>query len=216
MLAALALLSTAGALGIQDLTPTDDIWVYGQASDQKDAYLRVWGSGGAELAASSADMEQFSYSYLRFDISKVPAGKISGAKLVLTHVANPTFTLGQAVKAPLVARPISAEFTEKTWDFGMAETIKPDGALKAIFGKGSPETLPSDDKEFTISLDLLKGPNDFASYLRNAQAAKKALAISLSSSMDVAGEGKRTFYKVFSKDADSAAKRPVLRLTVDN
>src|SRR5687768_10306177 len=105
MLAALALSMLVAGPATVELTPTDDVWVYPHASDQKDAYLRVWAAGGPDLAADAGELEQVSYAYLRFDVSKVPAGKITEAKLTVTHVASPTFTIELAKKSPLLARP---------------------------------------------------------------------------------------------------------------
>ncbi|MFI5387987.1 MAG: hypothetical protein ACHQ50_17915, partial [Fimbriimonadales bacterium] len=187
------------------------------SSDPHDPYLRAWGSGGTDTAAGSGDMEQYSYSYLRFDVSKVPAGKLSSAKLMLTHISGPSFTLEAAKQNPLIVRPISADFTEKTWDFGQVDRIAPEPGPKAIFGKGAPESLPAADKEFVISIDLMKGPKDFSSYLdKSIKSPTRALGLSLTTTLEVNGPDGRTFYKVYSKDCETALKRPVLRLSIDN
>lgn len=209
MLAALALASILAGPATTELNPTDDVWVYAHASDQKDPYLRIWSNGSGDLAADANEMEEFSYAYLRFDTSKVPAGKITEAKLVLTHIADPTYTAELAKLNPLVARPIAETFTEKSWSYDNAK-IAPEKGADAIFGKGYPESIPA-GKEFQITIDLLKGPKDFSAYLRKHQA----IGISLSSSMDVTGSDSRPVYKVFSKDAETASKRPVLKIVTE-
>src|SRR3954469_4487441 len=102
MLAALALSLAATTLS---LNPTDDVWVYPHASDQKDVYLRVWGAEGRDSPKKVAEVQDFSPSYLRFDVSKVPAGKVTSAQLILTHVANPGYAQDYAKDNPLRARP---------------------------------------------------------------------------------------------------------------
>lgn len=210
MLASLALAAILTGPTTTELTPTDDIWVYPHASDQKDAYLRVWSVGNSDLAADQDEMEQVSYAYLRFDVGKVPAGKITEAKLIVTSIANPTYTLEMATKNPLIVRPVVGDFTEKGWNYEAAVKVKPQTGAEAIFGKGAPDAIPT-EKEFTITIDLLKGPNKFADFLRKSGV----IGISLSSSMDVAGNESRPVYKLFSKDAETAAKRPVLRIVTE-
>src|ERR1044072_1779900 len=210
MLAALALATAFMAPTTTELVPTDDIWVYPHASDQKDAYLRVWSIGASDLAADADEMEQVSYAYLKFDVSKLPAGKVTEAKLTVTSIASPTYTLEMAKLNPLVVRPLPSDFTEKTWAYDSTSKIKPEKGREAIFGKGFPETIPT-EKEFTITIDLMKGPNKFADYVRKGGT----MAISLSSSMDGAGNESRPVYKFFSKDAETAAKRPVLKIVTE-
>lgn len=198
-----------------ELTPTDDIWVYPHASDpSKDAYLRVWGAEGKDVAKDVNEMQDYSYSYLKFDLSKVPEGKVTSATLTLTHVANPGFDLAYSKQNPVRARPLQPEFSEKGWDYAKAEDIKPEAGDKAVFGSGFAQTIPS-DKEFTITIDLMKGPKDFNAYVGSSRASSaKALALALTACLDVEERGQSCIYKFYSKDCENAAKRPVLKLTV--
>jgi len=196
------------------LTPTADVWVYPHASDpERDSYLRVWGAGGDAVSADPGDAGDFSYSYLKWDVSPVPAGaKLKAATLVLTHTASPTFTLDQARLAPLEARTVSADFEEKGWTYEKSVKIAPDKGNDAIFGAASPDSL-GDAKDFTITIDLMKGPNDFRAYFAKAIEAKQ-LALALTSRIDPS-EGQRSFYKVYSKDTQTASQRPSLNLTFE-
>jgi len=215
MLTVIAAIALAGPTTI-DLIPTDDIWVYSHSVDTHDIYLRVWGAGGKEVAKDAGEMEDFGYSYLKFNVSKIPAGKLTAATLTVTHIANPGYDVAYVAQNPLRARPVPAGFDENTWDYSKAAEIYPDAGEKAFFGGGYPKTIPA-DKEFTISIDLMKGPNDFSAYLGKARAASsKALALALTSSVDIQDRGQSCIYKFYSKDCETSSKRPVLRLTIDN
>lgn len=216
MLAALALATAFAGPTTVDFVPTDDVWVYPNATDQKDAYLRVWGAEGKDVAKDLNELQDYSYSYLKFDLSKLPAGKVIGATLTVTHIASVGFDVAYSKMNPLRARPISPEFSEKKWDYQDAETIKPEPGDKAIFGTGFAETIPA-EKEFTITVDLLKGPADFKAYVDKSRgSATKALAFALTASMDVEERGRTCIYKFYSKDCETASKRPVLKLTIEN
>jgi hypothetical protein len=217
MLAVLALASVIVSPATVEIFPTDDIWVYPHASDpEKDVYLRVWGADGKDVASDMAELENLSYSYLKFDLSKLPEGKITGATLTLTHIGGAGYDLAYAKQNPLRVRPLPANFTEKKWDHGQAEKVAPEAGAMAIFGSGFPEAIPSDGKEFTISIDLLKGANDFKTYVQKARASEtKSMALALTALMDVAEKGQKCIYKVYSKDEEKATRRPVLKLTLE-
>ena len=213
MIAAIAALVISGPTSVT-FVPTDDIWVYSHATDTKDIYLRVWGAEGKEVAKDVNEVEDFGYSYLKFDLSTVPAGKITAATLTVTHIANPGYDLEYVKQNPLRARPVPSDFDEKTWDFSKVADIHPDGGPKAFFGGGYPDKIPG-DKEFPITIDLLKGPNDFSAYVSSARNSKNhALALALTSSVDVEEQGQGCIYKFYSKDCEDPAKRPVLKLTI--
>lgn len=198
------------------LTPTDDLWVYPHASDpQKDAYLRVWGVEDRAVAEDPSDAGNFSYSYLQWDVSSIPAGaKVSGAKLILVHVSDPKYTEHLAQKAPLQARPVIGAFTEKTWSYADSAKVYPAAEEKSVFGSASPSPWPKAGEEFKLTLDLLKGPNDFSKYLAASLAAKKPLALALTTKLEVnAVEGVQALYKVYSKDSPASLTRPALEVT---
>jgi hypothetical protein len=216
MLTALALTTILGVPTTVELLPSDDIFVYPHASDPaKGDHLCVWGAGGRDVAKDSGDIEQYGYGYFKFDLSKVPAGKLSGATLTVTHFGHPGYDVAYVKQNPLKARPLSPDFSEKTWNYSKTEQIAPEAGDKAAFGSGYPATIPAGDQEFTIIVNLLNGPNDFKAYLEKARASStKALAFALTSSVDVLEMGQSCIYKFYSKDCDAAAKRPVLRLTI--
>lgn len=190
-----------------DFTPTDDIWVYPHASDpKKDAYLRVWGTQG-QAVVDNESVESVSYSYLRFDLSRLPADKkIKSARLVVTHAAGATFDLETAKKNPLEARPLANGFDEKTWNYEQVGKLAPGAKVADIFGSASPASVDP-ESEFKIEIDLLKGPADFRVH------AKGTIGVALTSTMPV--ETGRAMYKVFSKDAERASARPVLWIEVE-
>lgn len=215
MLAALAFATLLAGPTTIELTPSDDVWVYPHSSDARDAYLRVWGAEGRDVARDLNEMQDFGYSYVRFDLSKVPAGKVSAATLVVTHIANPGYDAAYAKQNPLRARPLAATFSEKTWDYSKAEDLKPEPGDKEVFGGGYPETIPA-DKEFKITIDLMKGPKDFKAYFDTARSStSKAMGLALTATMDVEEHGQGCIYKFYSKDCETATKRPVLKLTID-
>ena len=217
MLTALAFAFTLIAPATIELQPSDDIWVYSHASDPaRDPLLKVWGAEGRDVARDLNEMQDYAYAYLKFDISKVPAGKLSQATLTVTHIASPGFDVAYSKQNPLTARPIAPDFSEKTWDYSRAEQIVPESGAKAIFGTGYAETIPAGDKEFTISIDLLKGPNDFRAHFNSArESSGKGLAFALTASLDVEEMGRNCLYKFYSKNCDVAEKRPVLKLTIE-
>src|SRR5215475_5485714 len=96
-----ALLATL-AMGLApqtiELTPTDDIWVYSHADDpQKDEYLRCWGADGMAVAPTGEELEEFSYSYLKFNLNKLPKEvKLKEATLILWHIPDPGWGLDAA------------------------------------------------------------------------------------------------------------------------
>jgi hypothetical protein len=209
------LLSTAFSISgetVVELPPTDDIWVYPHASDpERDEFLRVWGLDGASVAATAFESESFCYSYLRFDVSKLPSGKLVGATLQITHVAEPTFTLEKARRNPLEARPVSADFSEKKWAYGDLAKFLPNPAKDAAYGTGILAKLDG-EKPFPLHVNLLEGPRSFATALEEARA-KGAFALALTSAMSPDGEA-RSIYKLYSKEGPKEF-RPVLRLVFE-
>ncbi len=213
MLATLALALTMAPATLT-LEPTDDVWVYPHATDpSKDFYLRVWGTGGISVATSPADNDEFSYSYLKFSFT-VPAGKkLSKAELVLTHVAEPGYTLATAKERPIEARPLKGTFDEKNWNSAMNQTVTPDGGQDAVFGTGTiPESGFPSATDFPITFDLLKGKGDFAAYVAKNSGT---FGIALASRIDPSEGGMKAVYKTWSRNAEEA-KRPKLKLTFED
>ncbi len=211
MIHALALLLGMVQAPDISLTPSDDVWVYSHASDPAhDAYLRAFGSDTKSVAASMDEQGDFSYGFLKFDLSAVkPGWKLASATLTLTHIGMPSFTKTQGKQNPLEVRPMVGDFNEKTWAFDQVEKTHPLGGEKDIFGSFALSGDENTDKDWTLSIDLLKGPASFSKAID--AAAGKSICLALVSKLSPA-EGAPATWKVYSKDADSAAKRPQLVL----
>jgi hypothetical protein len=189
------------------LSPTDDVWVYPFAgSPVGDPFLRVWGSGGLAVAPSAAELDDFSYSYLRWSVDEVPRdAELVEAKLILVHVPNPGFTPADAQKAPIEVRGVGAGFEEKTWAHGQAETLPP---RKETFGAGAPGAGRRDE-DIRFEIDLLAGPGSFREHL---EWSGTHIALALTSKLDPAQVGRTGIYRLHSRHADNPEHRPVLML----
>lgn len=212
-LIALLALSTAVTL-----EPAHDIWVYPHAADAtKDAYLRVWGTAGKAAPADPSEAEEFSLSYLKWTLTGVtPGKKLKSAKLVVTNIANPGFTLEQAKAAPLEARAVGIAFDEKDWTYDGISKLLPKADKEAVFGTGAPDALLKDMK-VEITLDLLKGPGDFRAALEAAaKSPTKELALALTTPLDMSVLGRAGIYKLYSKDAETKETHPKLVLEFED
>ena len=197
-------------LGIQapiELYPTDDVWVYPHAGDpQTDEYLRVWGTDGISVAGDPASAESFGYSFLRFDGSKLPKGvTVTNATLVLIHTPDPAWTADDAKKAPLEARVLSENFSEKGWEYGFAKKVFPKSGQDNRFGTFAPAKIES-GKPIKFEIDLSKGPAKLDRFLKSGDP----FLIALTSTLDPSAVGNRATYKFFSKDYEKAEYRPKL------
>lgn len=200
------------------LEPAHDVWVYPHAADAtKDAYLRVWGTGGRSAPADVSEAEEFSLSYLKWNLDGVtPGKKLKSAKLILVNIANPGFTLEQAKEAPLEARTLGTGFDEKDWTYEGISKLLPKADKEAVFGTGTP-LLVAKDKPVEITLDLLKGPGDFRTALETAaKSPTKELALALTTPLDMSALGRAGIYKLYSKDAETKANHPRLVLEFED
>ncbi|MBX3120282.1 MAG: hypothetical protein KF784_14550 [Fimbriimonadaceae bacterium] len=214
----LAAMALTGAHEVIDMNPIDDAWVYPHASDpQSDGFLRVWGQAGAAVPADMNDRDNYSFSYLRFDIERCPTDKkLEAAELILTHNANPGYSLEAAKKSPIQVRALIGTFTEKAWSYELGMKIVPSAKKEDVFGEAAPTEIPA-DRPFTVSIDLFKKESKFADYLAKGIASKdKTLCLALTSMIDPSEGGQSSIYKFYSKDnKDDAKVRPVLRLTFE-
>lgn len=202
------------ALQASRLVPSDDIWVYSNASDAShDEYLRIWGVEGRSAPKAAEEAEELSMGYLRWDLASLdPEKKLTRAKLVLTQIANPGFTIEEAKMTPLEARTLASDFDEKTWDFAKLGSHLPGTDAKSVYGTGYPEKLDK-DQTVRIEIDLLKGPGDFSAALAKAlRSADKHIAVALTTLMDPSQIGRTGVYKIYSNDTKEELRRPVLEL----
>lgn len=199
-----------------ELTPTDDVWVYPFAQDQtSDEFIRCWGDSDGAVGKVTDGHLAFSYSCLKFDLDKIPAGTVKSAKLILTSVANPAYTLEDCKKFPVEARRLAKDFEEENWDFKMATKVYPEPGEKEVYGTGVTEDFQP-DKEVIFTIDLLKGKSEFLKDLdaaRKASAKVMSMAVTSKMNPDVAGEGRT--YKLFSRNAEKKEVRPRLVITVE-
>lgn len=212
-LAALAIFAAPAHLSTVELFPTEDIWAYPHATDpDRDPFLRIWGFEGVSVANSADESESFGYSFLKFDIGALPNKALKGATLVLVHVAKPPFTLEMAKQSPIEARPMNADFSEKKWSYHDLSKFMPRSGKESLYGTGAPASI-TEDKDFTITLDLAKGTNSFAKALEESRV-QGTIAIALTTTLSP-NEEARAIYKVYSKDGPKEL-RPLLRLEFEN
>jgi len=200
-----------------ELQPTDDIWVYPHASDpEKDAYLRCWGAEGMAVAPDPNEGDEFSYSYLKFDLAKLPKGAtVKEAKLTLWHVADAGWGLDVAKDNPLQVRGLKPDFSEKNWEYDISRTLYPAKENAAVFGSYAPEKVDL-TKPTKFEVDLLKGPGGFAKFLKEASdTPDRQLGLAITSSINPSELGQKAVYKFYSKDWEKAELRPKLTLVVE-
>lgn len=199
-----------------ELTPTDDVWVYPFAQDQtSDDFIRCWGDSEGAVGKVSEGHFAFSYSCIKFDLDKIPQGKVISAKLILTSVSNPAYTLEDCKKYPVEARRLAANFEEENWDFKMATKVCPEAGEKEIFGSGETDDFQP-DKPVVFTIDLTKGKGEFLKNLDEARkSSAKVMSMAITSKMnpDVAGEGRT--YKFFSRTYEKKEVRPKLVVVVE-
>lgn len=207
---AMLMLSLAAAQGETKLQPTDDVWVYQFAEDQTtDPYLRIWSSDGQAVGDSFEGHLTFSYSCLKFDVSKLE-GKVKSAKLILTHTEGASYTEADSKTNPIEVRTLPNDWNESSWQYEKATKIHPVKDPGSIFGVGSGNPAGG-DKEFTITVDLMAGPSNFATAVDEARkSSTKTLAVSLTSKLSPEGQGEGFVYKFFSRSSSDEAKRPQL------
>lgn len=210
MLAAIAALTLGLSAQTLELAPTDDIWVYPHASDpQKDGYLRVWGTGGLAVASDPTQADEYSYSYLKFDLAKLPkTAVLKSVVLTVMHTPDPTWQASDSKTNPLEARPLGKDFSEKGWEFGLGKTVFPTGKREDVFGSFAPAKIDA-GQPIKFEIDLLKGPNKLL------LGAGGTFGVALTSTLDPSVIGNRAVYKFYSKDYDKAEYRPKLTIQYD-
>jgi hypothetical protein len=200
MISLIAMVLTTTSLA---LAPTDDVWVYPHSSDPGgDPFFRIWGAEGNSVASSAADAGQFSYGYLRFDLSSLPKDrKLVSAKLTVTQFENPSYTPEVSKQSPLEVRLLNGDFNEKSWKYEQSAKVSPAVEKDSFLGRG---TLSADS--LTITIDLLKGKVSLTDALKGS-----TLDLALVSSLDPS-QGDRAMYKISTRDAKDEKVRPQLVL----
>ncbi len=199
------------------LVPTETVWVYANASSPTDGtFLRAWGRDGKACPGDGEDPGEFSYSYLKWDLSSVPAdAKITSAKLELSNIPDPGFTLETAKKNPVEARSILGEFDAKTWTFDMASKVRPVSTKSGIFGSGYPKEIKAGEP-VQISIDLMTTPDAFGKAIKAAMASPSHLFyLSITSALDPSVDGRSSVYKVYGQKESKESLRPKLTLTFE-
>ena len=218
MLTLLAFLALATAPDPISLPATESVWVYTHAGDPAgDEFLRVWGVGGMATPEGKGAGEDWSYAYLKWDVSSLPAGAPKAAVLTVYNV-NPA-GFGDAASAgstPLEARALAGVFAGKEWEYSQSIKIHPDLA-KTVFGSAAPKAWGDSKEPIAITIDLMKGPGDFKAYLAAAKAGDShalnlALTSAIAPSTEEGGGGKGGVYKVYSAATKTAKLKPMLTL----
>ncbi len=200
------------------IVPKETVWVYGNASTPADGtFLRAWGTDGKSCPGPGEDVGEFSFSYLKWDLSSLPAdAKLVSAKLVANNIPDPGFNLESSKKAPLEARAIEGEFEAKTWTFDLASKVRPVSGKPGIYGTGSPAEIKA-GAPVEISIDLLKGSSDFKKALQVAVGSTHhTLAIAITSALDPSVEGRTCVYKVYGQNESKETLRPKLVLVFES
>jgi len=199
------------------LVPKETVWVYENASSPADGtFLRAWGAEGKSWPAEGEDAGQFSCSYLKWDLSDIPAGAIlKSAKLEFFNIANPGFTVDSAKKTPLEARAIAGAFDAKTWTFDMLSKVHPAPGATAVYGSAYPKEILN-DAPVPIAIDLMAGPNLFEKLFKTAVASPThQLSLSITSAIDPSAGGRSAVYKLYGQTDAHENLRPRLTLTFE-
>ncbi|MBL8068346.1 MAG: hypothetical protein JNM28_07835 [Armatimonadetes bacterium] len=209
MTAALALLFAAQTA---TLAPTDDVWVYHFAPDQtSDPFLRCWGAEGLSSADPNIG-DAGSWSAMKFDVSKLPSGKLLGTTLTLYFVPNPNIDPEIGKKYPLEVRSTSAEFEEENFSFEGAEKIRPKADKAFLLATKPIEFYANATEPVKVEIDLGGSEGKFMAALQQARKSPKhelGLAFTTALTPDEAGES--MIYKFYSRNSEKATQ-PVLTL----
>jgi hypothetical protein len=186
--------------------------VYVHAGDPTgDEFLRVWGSEGVAAPEGDGGTADFSFGFLKLDVSGIPAGKPTKAVLVLFSSAPPAFDSDDLHQTPLEARELRGEFSAATWG---GNTASP-GSSKTVFGKAVLVGELQKSKPTELDIDLLKGPSDFAAFLAKAETSRDhSLYLALTSAIKPSSQSGAFsgLYKLYSATHQDKEHRPVLKL----
>ncbi len=185
--------------------PEGDVWVYPNSSDPgTEPLLRAWGNGDKATDSQLPPGDEFSYSYLQFDLKDLPKGDLDTAQLTVVNIPNEALTPEVMKTFPLEAYGMKGTFTENKFSF--ADTTV--GPTDALFGKATSEKIAEGIK---LTINLVDEKGAFKKALEAARTSGK-LDICLATRMSPA-ESRSFIYKVNSKEGPKDL-RPSLRITL--
>lgn len=195
------------------LDPSDDVWVYPHAGEPgTDPLMRIWGVSGLAAANKGEPADDFSYGYLKFDLSGLPKSlKVTEATLSIALRDNPGFTPDQAKAAPLEVRLMDGDLDEKKWSHSMVTKVFPDNKKESVLGSSFPEKWEA-DKPVPLSVNLMQAKELFQQGFKRAMGADRPyLLFALTSRLDPSEVGQGAIYRVYTKEGPKGS-RPVLRI----
>lgn len=212
MIAALALLAAAQTVSIH---PTDDIWVYHFAADQtSDPFLRCWGSEGKAVGDEGIG-DAGSWSVMKFDVSKLPEGKLTSAELNLYFVPNPNIDEEMGKKFPLEIRQVTSKFEEENYKHDDSESIRPKTGKEFLLASGPIVMYDNASGPSKITIKLSAEDGKFLTYLKEARASQtKELAFAITSGLTPDEAGESLIYKWYSTNSEKGTK-PTLTLNFE-
>ncbi|MCW5938791.1 MAG: hypothetical protein KF884_05410 [Fimbriimonadaceae bacterium] len=192
------------------LRPTDDVWVYEHSVDPGgDPISRVWGDGTRSFRDSYPPGQEFSYTYLRFDLGSLSGSSYRVESAVLRITSRPAGYSRQAALAnPLEARALGRDFTEATWNYADPTNPNPLG----LFGSGDMGGH-STASDFVIPIDLNQNRSLFGQALNAAVKGDKKLKVALTSRLRVDDMGGQP-YRLYTRDFPLVVRQPLLELTL--
>ena len=209
MISALVLLAAAQTVSLH---PTDDIWVYHFAADQtSDPYLRCWGADGMSAADPNVG-DAGSWSVMKFDLSKLPSGKLTSAELNLHFVPNPNIDEELGKKFPIEVRSVTTKFEEENYANDQGESIRPKAGKETLLASAPVIMYSNAEGSAKITIKFSVADGNFMTALKAAQnSTSKELAFALTSALTPDEAGESMIYKFFSTNSEEKTK-PTLSL----
>lgn len=205
---AFAVAGSASAVEIYRSAPSDDIWAYENSIDPSfDPFIRVFGNTAQAVDNQWPPSNNFSYGYLRFDLSRIPRGKVRivSATLTVTHTRNPGYSRALGEQFPLELRRIEPLFDEPTWDF-FGENEEP----MNVIATASLIDYVERNATFPIRFNL-RNPA-FQSWFNQAlNRVDRRLGLAFTSRMNPSDQFGSQYYRFYTKD-DPGLRGPVLEV----
>lgn len=179
---------------------TDDIWAYNRVNGATFSVLSVWGDGTTDLNPNKLDGSPlWSTSWLKFDLSAVPAGEyiVTSATLTL-NMAPAGLSLADGQANPLRARALAPNFSEATWSYSSATNPYP---TDPIFGNADLANYNA-SSNWVSTINLLE-TGMFQQYFNTHAGA--AIAFGLTSTIQATQTTQGNSYGIYSKQVPNAA-----------